>query len=145
MKTFFSLLLVGGLSVSALPLPAAPYEITFFSIDGGGGTSSGGSYTLSGTIGQPDAGAMSGGSFILEGGFWGGAFAVQQVGAPSLQIARDLSGNVIISWVPDGGGFALQFSDDLASPLWGDAPSGGQNPVLLPATLTTRFYRLKRP
>jgi hypothetical protein len=29
------------------------------------------SYTLSGTIGQPDAGLMTGGSYTLAGGFWG--------------------------------------------------------------------------
>ena len=78
MKTFPSLLLAGALMASALPLLAPPYEITFFSIDGGGGTSSGGNYTLTGTIGQPDAGAMTGGSFALEGGFWGGAFAAKK-------------------------------------------------------------------
>ena len=145
MKTFSCLSLVGALMLAALPVLAPPYEITFFTIDGGGGTSSGGSYTLSGTIGQPDAGAMSGGSFTLEGGFWGGAFAVQQVGAPTLLIERDPLGNVIVSWTPDVGGFVLQFSDDLASPAWGDAPTTSQHPVTLPATTNTRFYRLRRP
>ena len=41
-----------------------------------GGWSSGGSFALSGSIGQPFAGAMSGsgagGDFTLGGGFWGG-------------------------------------------------------------------------
>jgi hypothetical protein len=31
---------------------------------------SGGQFTLSGTIGQPDAGTLTGSSFRLEGGFW---------------------------------------------------------------------------
>jgi hypothetical protein len=35
--------------------------------------SSGGSYLLSGSIGQPDAGSMSGGSYTINSGFWGGA------------------------------------------------------------------------
>jgi hypothetical protein len=40
---------------------------------GGGGTSSGGAYTLSGTIGQADASSpMSGGAYTLTGGFWAG-------------------------------------------------------------------------
>jgi hypothetical protein len=34
--------------------------------------STGGTYTLSSTIGQPDAGEMSGGSYGLTGGFWFG-------------------------------------------------------------------------
>ena len=39
---------------------------------GGGGVSSGGQYIVSGTIGQPDAGVMNGGSYELLGGFWPG-------------------------------------------------------------------------
>jgi len=47
------------------------YALDWFTIDGGGGTSSGGDFTLNGTIGQPDAGTMSGGNYSLAGGFWG--------------------------------------------------------------------------
>ena len=46
-------------------------DLTWSTIDGGGGTSSGGGFTVSGSIGQPDAGAMSGGGLTLAGGFWG--------------------------------------------------------------------------
>jgi hypothetical protein len=47
------------------------YDLTRNTIDGGGGDSIGGGYTLVGTIGQPDAGtAMTGGGFTLAGGFW---------------------------------------------------------------------------
>jgi hypothetical protein len=31
----------------------------------------GGDYALSGTIGQPDVGEMSGGDYTVSGGFWG--------------------------------------------------------------------------
>jgi len=47
------------------------YDLTWSTIDGGGGASSGGSYLLGGTVGQPDAGAMTGGIYTLVGGFWG--------------------------------------------------------------------------
>ena len=73
-----ALLLLAGLIVlvTALPLLAAsggPYDVSWDTLDGGGGTSSGGSYTVSGTAGQPDAGPeMSGGSYAVIGGFWGG-------------------------------------------------------------------------
>ena len=57
--------------------PAAPqsgYDLSWFTIDGGGATfSTGGSYSLSGTIGQADAGTLNGGTYTLAGGFWGGA------------------------------------------------------------------------
>lgn len=49
------------------------YDLTWHTIDGGGGVSSGGSFQLVGTIGQPDAGAMSGGTYVLAGGFWSGS------------------------------------------------------------------------
>jgi hypothetical protein len=62
------------LSAIALASTAHSYAISWWTIDGGGATvpSTGESYALSGTIGQPDAGVMSGGRFVLEGGFWGG-------------------------------------------------------------------------
>jgi hypothetical protein len=48
------------------------YDLTWSTIDGGGGDSTGGGYALTGTIGQPDAGAaIGGGGFTLVGGFWG--------------------------------------------------------------------------
>ena len=54
-----------------LEVSAQSYNIDWSTIDGGGGTSTNGQYSLTGTIGQPDAGAMSGGNFTLQGGFWG--------------------------------------------------------------------------
>ncbi len=47
------------------------YDLSWYTIDGGGATfSTGGGYSLGGTIGQPDAGSLSGGSYQLTGGFW---------------------------------------------------------------------------
>ena len=43
-------------------------DVPWFSVDGGGGTSAGGNFTLDGTIGQPDAGKLTGGDFAVEGG-----------------------------------------------------------------------------
>lgn len=64
------LLLLGSLAPTAL----AQLDLSWYTIDGGGATfSTGGSFTLGGTIGQPDAGVMSGGTFSLTGGFWGAA------------------------------------------------------------------------
>lgn len=49
---------------------AEDFSITWWTADGGGGVSTGGSYTLGGTAGQPDAGRASGGDYALVGGFW---------------------------------------------------------------------------
>ena len=73
------LLLIGNRTANAQPAsePAAPqdvYDLSWYAIDSGGATNStGGAFSLSGSVGQPDAGALSGGSYTLNGGFWGGA------------------------------------------------------------------------
>jgi hypothetical protein len=69
-------LLAAGLLL--VPIVAAQtgggYDLTWSSIDGGGGVSTGGGYSLTGAIGQPDAGLqMTGGGYTLNGGFWTGA------------------------------------------------------------------------
>lgn len=47
------------------------YDLSWWTVDGGGATfSTGGAYRLGGTIGQPDAGELSGGNYTLYGGFW---------------------------------------------------------------------------
>ncbi len=47
------------------------YDLTWNTIDSGGYMfSMGGAYSLGGTIGQPDAGTVSGGAYTLTGGFW---------------------------------------------------------------------------
>jgi hypothetical protein len=59
------------------------YDLTWSTIDGGGYMfSTGGGYSLGGTMGQPDAGAMSGGGYTLAGGFWGGAVVEYKVYLP---------------------------------------------------------------
>jgi hypothetical protein len=61
-------------SVSIAPASAQSgggYDLTWNTIDGGGVTfATGGAYQLGGTIGQADAGTMSGGTYTLNGGFW---------------------------------------------------------------------------
>jgi len=60
----------------ALAVATDGYDLSWWTADGGGGSSAGGSYSLSGSAGQPDAGLLTGGSFSLAGGFWGGAAVV---------------------------------------------------------------------
>jgi hypothetical protein len=54
-------------------------------IAGGGGSSSGGAFAISGTIGQPDAEPLhpaTGGVFALTGGFWPGIAPGAPAGDP---------------------------------------------------------------
>ena len=66
--------MLGGLLLASIVLAsgAQSYAISWWTVDGGGTTlfSTGESYALGGTIGQPDISAMSGGGFVLTGGFW---------------------------------------------------------------------------
>ena len=59
------------------------YDLTWSTIDGGGYMfSTGGNYSLGGTLGQPDAGALGGGSYTLAGGFWSGMIAQYHIYLP---------------------------------------------------------------
>ena len=65
-----------GTIASAHAQSGGGYELTWWTIDGGGTTNSNnGDYSLAGTFGQPDAGTLSGGGYTLFGGFWSGAAA----------------------------------------------------------------------
>src|SRR5258706_14955898 len=62
-----SVCLISLLLFSAALVHAQSYAIDWFTLDGGSGTSTGGEYSVSGTVGQQDAGVMSGGEYSLVG------------------------------------------------------------------------------
>jgi hypothetical protein len=100
------------------------YSMSWYKISGGGGTSTGATYQVTGTIGQPDAGsAMSGGNYSLTGGFWSLISVVQMPGAPMLHISH--SGNTVtIYWQQTAGWNLQQNSSSLTTPAdWN--PSSG--------------------
>ena len=73
------LMLVVALGLISAAALTDDFELDWFTIDGGGDMwTTGGDFELSGTIGQPDAGVMSGGEFELVGGFWAGVAAGPQ-------------------------------------------------------------------
>ena len=102
-------------------------------MDSGGGTSSGGMFTVSGTIGQPDAGTLSGGEYTLRGGFWTGSAAANpcpwDLNEDGLINAADLA-QLLGAWGPNPGSSADFNNDgmvnaaDLAQLLgsWGPCP-----------------------
>lgn len=125
---------------------AQPYGVDWHTIDGGGGTSTGGVYSVSGTIGQPDARAtpMTGGQYAVTGGFWA-LYAIQTPGAPLLSIVAAGPGQATVSWEPDTPGWVLQETLSLSPTNWVDSSSGSTNPIVVPATLPTKLYRLHQP
>jgi hypothetical protein len=125
------------------------YSIDWHKIAGGGGTSTGGTYQVSGTIGQPDAGgAMTGGNYSLTGGFWSLISVVQTVGAPTLTITH--TGNTVkVSWPYPSTGWTLQQNSDLTTASWsssgGISNDGVNNFITITSPTGNLFIRLSKP
>ena len=68
---YFVIAWIVSAAVTVTAVGSADFDLSWQTVDAGGATdSAGGDLELSGAIGQPDAGAMSGGDFTLTGGFW---------------------------------------------------------------------------
>jgi hypothetical protein len=129
---------------------AQSYSVDWFTIDGGGGTSTGGVFSVTGTIGQPDAGHMSGGSYTVDGGFWGIIAAVQLPGSPLLNVFISNTNSVIVSWPAASGSFSLQQNSNLSTTTWTTVTNmvnlvGTNNQVKIAPPVGNRFYRLVFP
>jgi hypothetical protein len=124
------------------------YSIDWYKIAGGGGTSTGGVYAVSGTIGQHDASAaVTGGNYSLTGGFWAMISVVQTAGAPPLCISRS-GGSVTVYW-QDVSGWSLEQNSNLASTTgWsastGATTSNGTNYLNLASPAGNLFFRLAK-
>ena len=142
-----------GLLLPALhPSAVAQYSVDWFKIAGGGGLSTGGLYSIAGTIGQPDPGVMSGGAFGLVGGFWSVVAAVQTPGAPFLSVTRTPTNTVVVSWPLPEAGWKLHWTANLSTaPIrWTEVtPPYTTNATSLhllePAPVGNRYYRLHKP
>lgn len=144
MKFAGKILTVGVVFVTSIGL-AQTYTINWSTVDGGGGTSTGGVYSVSGTIGQSDAGVLTNGIYSVTGGFWPLPTIIQIPGAPTLSIVAGAAGQATISWSPNTAGFVLQESTLLSPANWTNALSGATNPIVVPTTVPTKFYRLFKP
>ena len=136
---------------SAVIASAQSYSIDWFTLDGGGGTSSGGGYSLSGTIGQPDANPqpLTGGNFLLVGGFWS-LLAVQTPGGALLTIRLTTTNTALVLWPSPSTGFLLQQSTDLTTTGWVTtletvSDNGVNKFISVNPAVGNRFYRLFKP
>jgi hypothetical protein len=130
-------------------LAAQSYSVDWYKIGGGGGTSSGGRFQVTGTIGQPDAGAMaSGGSFSVTGGFWSAISVLSTAGLPNLYITQ--LGNSVFVWWPATDYCTLQQSSNLTGGAWtscgyGITTNNGVCGMCITPASGSMFFRLKRP
>ena len=63
-------------SASAQQQGPTAHVVNWYTLDGGGGTSNNGDFSLTGTIGQPDADTQPATSsgYVLAGGYWAHVF-----------------------------------------------------------------------
>ena len=126
------------------------YDMDWYKVAGGGSTSAGGVYQVSGTIGQQDAGLqLIGGNYSLTGGFWSLIAAVQTPGAPTLRVFLTITNTAVIAWPAPSTGFILQYNSDLNTTTWRSAPNsvnlvGSENQVIISAPSGNQFYRLMK-
>lgn len=149
MKTAFVklLLLLASLCLSITAGRAQSFQLNWFSIDGGGGRSSGGPFAVTGTIGQADTARLSGGNFTLTGGLWSFLSLVQTPGSPRLNIALSATNTAIVSWPSPSTGFILQQNTNSVSSVnWSNVASIQDNGTLKYSIVNpptgARFFRL---
>jgi hypothetical protein len=142
-------LLIIPLLLAVAAIHAQQFSVDWYKIAGGGGTSTGGTYQVSGNIGQPDAsGAMTGGSFSVTGGFWSLISVVQTAGVPNLVITH-VGNSVVISW-PNTGSYTLKQNASLTTTNWVTSgypitTADGTNRITIGSPAGQLFFRLSAP
>jgi hypothetical protein len=138
------------LFVAAFSMDAQSYSIDWFKVAGGGGTSSNGQYSVSGTIGQHDAGGpMSGGNYSLTGAFWALVSVAQAPGAPMLYISH--SGNTVTVFWQNVTGWNLKQNNSLNTPAGWTAngytisTNNGTNSITITPPAGNLFFLLSQP
>lgn len=128
---------------------AQNYTIDWSTVDGGGGTSTGSVYSISGTIGQPDAGGtLNGGQYSLTGGFWS-FVAVQTPGAPLLTIKGTSTNTVLVVWPSPSAGYTLQQNTAANTTNWQSVlttpfDNGTTKTVIISPASGLKFFRLAK-
>jgi len=134
------------------PLHAQYFSLDWYVIAGGGvastsgGSSTGSTYQVSGTIGQPGAsGPLTNAQFSVTGGYWSFITVVPTVGAPTLTISH--ADNIVkVSWPYPSTDWTLQQTPNLAAANWsassGITNDGTNNVITLTSPTGKLFFRL---
>ncbi len=131
----------------ALSASAQNYSIDWYKVAGGGGTSTSAVYSVSGTIGQHDAGGpLIGGSYSVIGGFWA-LYSVETAGAPKLRIFLTTTNTAVVSWPSPSTGWKLQQNPNLPSGTWSTPGetinnNGSDKFIIVKPPIGNRYYRL---
>jgi hypothetical protein len=129
----------------AISAANAQYTIDWFTMDGGGGSGTAGTFAMSGTIGQLDATSGSAGNVVFLGGYW----SVIAEELPILRIFR-FNSNIVLAWPDPSTGFILETKADLFAPQWNEVSIepkivGTEKQVTWGVPVDKHFFRLHRP
>ena len=125
------------------------YSIPWSTSDGGGGSSSGGTFSMEGTIGQADAhSAAVGGTFAITSGYWViGIIAVPGPLFSGFELPHEGVGETLLHlyWFhPQPPGTVLEQSFDLET--WTTVREADlEVEHLVPSTQQRGFFRLRTP
>ncbi len=75
----------------------------------------------------------------------GAAYVFSTLIPATLTLTPSGVGQATLSWTPTTPGFALQETLTLAPVSWSNSPSGATNPITLPISGQTKFFRLFKP
>jgi hypothetical protein len=133
------------------------FEVSWWTVDGGGGVSSGGDFEVTGTIAQPDAASwLVSGCWSVDPGFWGEYAVVATPGAPALRIRLLNASTVRVSFTSGCDDWVLQWATTLNNEppptAWTDDPASELIPVgdelvrdfHMPSWGPRLFFRLRR-
>lgn len=148
MKSLTIFLFVLGTLMPCHAQSGGAWSITSSTLDGGGGRSSGGEWTVTGTIGQFDAAAAPaiGGAHKFTGGFWAQLAPGQLPDQPVLTIIRFPSGDASLQWQADATGWQVETSYDLIhwSEIGGSIAGSGVLTLTANPSITRQFFRLRK-
>jgi hypothetical protein len=140
------ILVVGALLLLAAAGDAGTLTIPWHTVDAGGGlsTSLDGRFTVIGTVGQPDAGTLTGASFELFGGFW-----FPQAACDCYLAIQHIGSSVVVTWPATFRGCALETATELGptpgTTVWspvGVALVGATYTYTAPIGTAAQFFRL---
>jgi hypothetical protein len=143
------IILLLGLLIPTISF-AQSHSIDWYKISGSGGSSMGGVYSVSSTIGQHDSGGpMTGGNYSISGGFWA-LYALQTPGTPALTIKLTTTNTAMVYWPSPSTGWNLQKNVDLTTANWltpaeSVTDNGTIKYIIVNPPAGNLFFRLKQP
>ena len=119
------------------------FAIPQYAVYGGGGTSSGGGFAISGAIGEISAREMIGGTFTLRSGL-GVIHLLQTPDTPPLRIRIAGPDTVEVFWEAGDEAWLLEETPSLITPDWRESTVHTHGSHTVPAIGRERCFRLRR-